>query len=124
MNWFISVLKRPIEFSGRARRKEYWYFMGISVLISVILTIIDNALGWYSVSEEIGILSGIFTLFIILPSLSVTARRLHDTGRTGWWMLLYFIPIIGFFVMLYFLVLDSENAENVYGSNPKLSAKL
>lgn len=121
MNWFISVLKRPIEFHGRARRKEYWYFFACSLLITVLLSVIDNVLGWYSESEEIGVLSGIFSLLVILPSLSVTVRRLHDTGRSGWWVLLYLIPILGFLILLYFLVLDSNSFKNKYGNSPKTS---
>lgn len=108
MNWFLSVLKRPVDFKGRARRKEYWYFFLYSLILTIILSVIDNALGWYNSAEEVGILSGVFTLLILLPSLAVTARRLHDTGRSGWWMLLYIIPIIGFLILLYFLVLDSK----------------
>lgn len=119
MNWFMSVMKRPLEFSGRARREEYWHFLGFSILFTVILSVLDGVLGLYSTSEDIGVLNGIFSLLILIPSLAVTARRLHDTDRSGWWMLLYFIPVLGFLVLLYFMVLDSDSGSNRFGNNPK-----
>lgn len=119
MNWFIEVLKKPLEFRGRARRKEYWYFFAVSVVITLVLTLIDQGLGWYNSNSAIGILSGVFSLFIILPSLSVTVRRLHDMGRTGWWVLLFFVPVAGFFIILCFLAFNGTAGANKYGDNPR-----
>ncbi|MFA0039861.1 hypothetical protein BCT81_23450 [Vibrio sp. 10N.261.52.A1] len=121
MNWFVDVIKRPVEFNGRARRREYWYFFAVSLGITLLLSLIDNVLGWYDPNSDIGLLSGIFSLLILLPGLSVTIRRLHDTNRTGWWVLLYLVPVIGFFILSIFLILDSNMECNKYGDNPKLS---
>ncbi len=121
MNWFVDVIKRPVEFYGRARRREYWYFFAVSLGITLLLSLIDNVLGWYDPNSDIGLLSGIFSLLILLPGLSVTIRRLHDTNRTGWWVLLYLVPVIGFFILSIFLILDSNMECNKYGDNPKLS---
>lgn len=113
MQWYLKVLKNYIGFQGRARRKEYWVFFLFNFLITMLLSIIEVMLGLG------GILSGIYGLFVLLPSIAVNVRRLHDIGRTGWWMLLSFIPVIGLIVLLIFAVLDSQPGENKYGPNPK-----
>ena len=113
MQWYLKVLKNYIGFQGRARRKEYWMFFLFNFLITVLLSIIEVMLGLG------GILSGIYGLFVLLPSIAVNVRRLHDIGRTGWWMLLSFIPVVGLIVLLIFAALDSQPGENKYGPNPK-----
>ena len=113
MEYFIDAFKNFSDFSGRARRKQYWMFFLIYSIIYVGLVLIDTFLNtvW---------LTTIFTIILIIPSLSITARRLHDTGRTGWWQLIYFIPAIGIIVMLIFLCQDSHE-ENAYGISPKFA---
>jgi uncharacterized membrane protein YhaH (DUF805 family) len=113
MQWYLKVLKNYIGFQGRARRKEYWMFFLFNFLITMLLSIIEVMLGLG------GILSGIYGLFVLLPSIAVNVRRLHDIGRTGWWMLLSFIPVVGLIVLLIFAALDSQPGENKYGPNPK-----
>ncbi|MGM0834836.1 MAG: DUF805 domain-containing protein [Bacillota bacterium] len=113
MQWYVKVLKNYVTFSGRARRKEYWMFALISALISLALTIVE------SVSDLSQILTGIYSLFIFLPSLAVSIRRLHDTGKSGWWFLIVLIPIVGAIILLVFMCLDSEEGMNKYGPNPK-----
>lgn len=114
MDWYLKVLKNYVGFEGRARRKEYWMFVLFNVIISIVLTIIE-------VSTEIDpFLTGLYSLFILLPSLGVTVRRLHDTGRSGWWILLSLVPFIGSIVLIVFACLDSHDGDNQYGSNPKL----
>ncbi|AIY06200.1 hypothetical protein Plano_2235 [Planococcus sp. PAMC 21323] len=93
-------------------------FILFTSIISVVLSIIEIVLG-LEIATDIGLLSTIFTLIILIPSLSVTIRRLHDIGRTGWWVLLSFIPILGWIVLFIFTLLDSEAGSNKYGSNPK-----
>jgi uncharacterized membrane protein YhaH (DUF805 family) len=118
MNWYLDVLKKYAVFSGRARRKEYWMFTLFNVIITIILAIIDSIV--FKTSEgNIGILGVIYALAVFLPSLGVTVRRLHDTGRTGWWALIGIIPILGWLVLLIFMVLDSQPGANEYGPNPK-----
>lgn len=113
MNWFVEVLKKYAVFSGRARRKEYWMFTLFASIISIVLTIVDFALFGSQV------LSLIFSVAILLPALGVAVRRLHDTSRSGWWILISLIPLIGFIVMLVFLCADGVTGQNKYGSNPK-----
>ena len=120
MNWYLEVLKKKYaQFSGRARRKEYWYFVLFNVIISIVLSVLDVVLGTYSKGGGIGLLDGIYTLAILIPAIAVTVRRLHDTGRSGWWLLIGFIPLIGGLILLFFMVLDSKPGANEYGENPK-----
>lgn len=112
MKWFIEVLKKYAVFSGRARRKEYWMYTLFVVIIAIVLAIADYALG----SQVLGL---IFNVAILLPSLGVAVRRLHDTDRTGWWILISLIPFVGTIILLVFLCSDSKPGENKYGPNPK-----
>ena len=118
MSWYLSVLQKYTVFSGRARRQEYWMFTLFSVIISFVLSIIDQQV----LKSSPGILSSLYSLAVLSPSLAVSARRLHDTGRSGWWILISLVPVIGWIVIIYFLVQDSEAGDNKYGPNPKLAA--
>jgi uncharacterized membrane protein YhaH (DUF805 family) len=114
MNWYLDVIKNKYAtFGGRARRKEYWMFFLINILVAIALAIIEAILGLP------GILGGIYALALLIPGIAVTVRRLHDTGRTGWWILIGLVPVIGFIVLLVFMVLDSQPGDNAYGPNPK-----
>ena len=119
MDWFVGALKKYAVFEGRARRREYWFFVLFAVLIHIVLNVVDRMLGLYSAANGIGILGGIFGLAILIPSLAVGARRLHDTGRSGWWLLIGLIPLIGAIVLIVFFVMDSQPGSNAYGPNPK-----
>jgi uncharacterized membrane protein YhaH (DUF805 family) len=122
MNWFLQALKKYATFSGRAQRAEYWYFVLFYTLIYIVLSIIDSTIGFFSAKFGVGLLSGLFTLSVLVPSLAVAVRRLHDTGRSAWWILIAFIPIIGGIVLLVFTVQDSTLGDNLYGPNPKSNA--
>ena len=122
MNWYLHVLKNYATFSGRARRKEYWMFFLISALISIVLTLLDILLGTYSVEYEAGLFSGLYSLLILIPSIAVVVRRLHDTDRSGWWILISLIPLIGVIVLFVFMCLDSQPGTNRFGVNPKEAA--
>ncbi|KUJ82796.1 DUF805 domain-containing protein [Microbulbifer flavimaris] len=119
MHWYLKVLKNYVNFHGRAQRREYWYFVLFNLLIALVLSTIDSMTGWYSEEYGLGFLSGAYALFVLLPSLAVTVRRLHDTGRTGWWILVSLIPVVGYLVLLAFMVFDSEPGTNRFGPNPK-----
>lgn len=119
MNFYLEVLKKYAVFSGRARRKEYWMFFLFNLIITVVLALIDGLTGTLSSQSGLGLLSGLYSLAVLIPSIAVTVRRLHDTGRSGWWILIGLIPIIGTIVLLIFMVLDSQPSENQYGPNPK-----
>ncbi|WP_049722031.1 DUF805 domain-containing protein [Gilvimarinus polysaccharolyticus] len=111
MNYFIDALKKYADFSGRARRKEYWMFILFYLIFYIAFLVVDSLLGTM-------FLTLIFSLVLLVPSISIAARRLHDTGRTGWWQLIGLIPLIGAIILLVFLVQDSH-AENAYGPSPK-----
>jgi len=123
MNWFLVAVKQKYaDFSGRARRREYWFFLLVYLLINIALLVVDNLLGWFDADSGVGVLSGIFTLALLIPSLSVAVRRLHDTDRSGWWLLIGLIPLIGGIVLLVFFVQDSQTGANRFGPNPKGAA--
>ncbi|MCB1687040.1 MAG: DUF805 domain-containing protein [Halioglobus sp.] len=122
MNWYLEVLKKYAQFSGRARRKEYWFFVLFNLLISIALAIVDSLTGTLDTETGYGLLSGIYSLAVFIPSMAVGFRRLHDTGRSAWWILIALIPLIGVIVLLVFMVQDSEEGENKYGPSPKLDA--
>ncbi len=122
MNWYLEVLKKYAVFSGRARRKEYWYFSLFNLLITIVLAVIDGMTGTLIAEANIGLLGGIYALAILIPFLAVSVRRLHDTDRSGWWLLIVLIPLIGSIVFIVFCAQDSQPGENQYGSNPKDAA--
>ncbi|MFI2811853.1 MULTISPECIES: DUF805 domain-containing protein [Microbulbifer] len=119
MNWYLAALQKYAVFRGRARRKEYWYFVLFNILISLVLGAVDSATGMFHPETGLGTVSGIYALLVLVPSIAVTVRRLHDTGRSGWWFLLALIPVLGTIVLLVFMLLDSEPGRNEYGTNPK-----
>lgn len=122
MSWCIAALKKYAVFSGRARRKEYWYFALFYLIIYIVLSFIDRATGTFNLKSHVGLLTGIFALAMVMPSLAVSVRRLHDTDRTGWWLLIGFVPLIGAIVLLVFFVLDGTPETNRFGQNPKEAA--
>ena len=119
MSWYLQALKKYAVFSGRSRRKEYWYFVLFNIIVAIVLAGIDALLGTRSSSSSIGLLSGIYGLAIIIPSLAVTVRRLHDIDRSGWWIFINLIPLIGAIVLLVFAVSEGTPGNNRYGPNPK-----
>ena len=119
MNWYLECLRKYGVFGGRARRKEYWYFVLFNIIISIVLAVIDVATGSFSAEGGIGLLGGIYVLAVLIPGVAVTVRRLHDTDHSGWWLLIPLIPIIGAIVLFVFSVQDSNAGENKYGPSPK-----
>ncbi|GHI07771.1 hypothetical protein AQI88_34235 [Streptomyces cellostaticus] len=112
MHWYVDVLKKYAVFSGRARRQEYWMFFLFNVIISIVLAIIDGAMG----SSILGI---IYSLATLLPGLGVAVRRLHDTDRSGWWILIALIPLVGAIILIVFLATEGKAEPNQHGPNPK-----
>lgn len=119
VNWYIEVLKKYAVFSGRARRKEYWFFVLFNVIASVVLSVIDGMTGTLDAEGGVGLLSGLYGLAVLVPSIAVGVRRLHDIGRSGWWLLVVLVPLLGALVLLFFAVKDSQPGSNEYGPNPK-----
>jgi uncharacterized membrane protein YhaH (DUF805 family) len=117
MDWYLKVLKAYAVFTGRARRKEYWMFILISVLVTAGLVVVDVILGLRIGNN--GLLSTLYGLAVLIPALAVAVRRLHDTNRSGWWLLLVLVPFFGSLTLLVFFVLDSSPGTNRFGPNPK-----
>ncbi|WP_299188052.1 DUF805 domain-containing protein [uncultured Campylobacter sp.] len=104
-------------FEGRASRSEYWWFTLFVVLLGIVTSIIDGILGTVT-ANGIGLISSIASLALIIPSIAVAVRRLHDTDRSGWFYLLNFIPIIGWIVLIVFFVQQGTNGRNRFGDDP------
>ena len=102
MEYFINPIKNHyVDFEGKVTRKPFWMFMLISTIISIVLTIIGGII-------QLPIIGSIFSLAILLPSLAIGARRLHDINKSGWWQLLWLIPIIGWIILIVFWATDSK----------------
>lgn len=119
MNWYLKVLKQYADFSGRARRKEYWMFFLFNMIFAFLAAIIDNVVGTASPELGYGIFYGIYALAMFIPGLAVGVRRLHDVGKSGWMLLIAFIPLIGAIWLLVLLLTDSQEGTNNWGENPK-----
>jgi uncharacterized membrane protein YhaH (DUF805 family) len=119
MDWYLGVLRQYAVFKGRARRKEYWFFILFNLIASLVLTVVDYMTGSLDPELGMGLLSGLYSLAVLIPSLAVTVRRLHDTDHTGWWLLIGLIPLLGAIVLLIFMLQDSKPGDNQYGANPK-----
>lgn len=122
MNWFLDVIKNKYAtFTGRARRQEFWMYVLVVVIIEIVLSILGGILG--SISGALGtiisVIGGLFGLAILVPTLALWMRRLHDTGKSGWWLLISLVPVVGSIVLLIFALLDSQPGDNQYGPNPK-----
>ncbi len=119
MNYYISVLKRYAVFSGRARRAEYWYFVLFNAIVGIAIQILFTVLATVAHNKNIANIAFLYTLAVLIPSFAVAVRRLHDTNRSGWWMLISLIPFIGVVALFVFMLLDSQTGSNKYGPNPK-----
>ena len=112
MNWYFEVLKKYAVFEGRARRSEYWYFFLFNIIASFLTGILDFSLGTFDEASEIGLLGTVYSLGILVPSIAVGVRRMHDVGKSGWFLL---IPIYN----LILAVTEGDVGENEYGPDPK-----
>jgi uncharacterized membrane protein YhaH (DUF805 family) len=124
MYWYMMVMNKCTLFDGRSRRKEFWIFVLLNILIIPVLFFV--AFTAFGTTEHppltevaLFIPFALFILAIIIPGLAVTVRRLHDTGKSGWMILLCLIPIIGGIILLVFTMIDSDPGPNHYGPNPK-----
>jgi uncharacterized membrane protein YhaH (DUF805 family) len=131
--WFLTALRKYAVFDGRSRRREYWYFVLVTALVTLALTLpYDLQTGGNPqlsppgpIALFLSFVYGLFVLAMFVPSLALSVRRLHDTGRSGWWVLVGLVPFFGGLVLLYFSALDSEPGDNRFGPNPKgLAANL
>jgi len=122
MAWFLLAWQRGADFSGRSRRKEYWYFQLFNAVVMIFLGLFAAAFSDQGKPATIPFgLMFVYAFVLFVPALSVTIRRLHDIGKSGWWYFIAFIPFIGGLILLVFTLLDSEPDRNEYGPNPKVS---
>lgn len=119
MHWYFRVLKNYVGFSGRARRKEYWYFMLFYVLSLVLAVVFDLFTGTFEDAIGLGWVSGAHFVATLLPALAVSVRRLHDIGRSGWWLLLEFVPLVGAAILLVLAIFNGQSGPNAFGPDPK-----
>lgn len=115
-----SVFKNYANFNGRARRSEFWFFELFTLIISAVVNLIDYLItGGADIYTFVDIIYGLFSLAILVPSLAVAWRRLHDIGKSGAYWLFIFIPLVGWIFLLAWFVKDSDLGENRFGPNPK-----
>ena len=115
----MTALRKFADFGGRARRKEYWFFVLFYAIFYIAAVVADIAIGSFDRELTIGFLSGLYSLAMIVPYLAAAVRRLHDTDRRGWWLLLVFIPILGAIFLLCLLAIDGQPGEKRFGPDPK-----
>ena len=115
VNWYLEALRKSAEFGGRSRRKEYWTFGLVNALVAGPVMIVDILLG------GTGLVTSVFLLFLVMPGLAVSVRRLHDTDHSGWCFLISFIPIVGPILLLGLMLLESDSGDNRYGPNPRVT---
>jgi len=119
MIWYIEVLKKYAVFVGRARRKEFWFFFLFNIIIYGVLLYIDFGVREIEPESDQLMLSDLYGLAIVIPYVAVSVRRLHDTGRSGWWVWITLIPLIGLIIFYFFMAQDSQEGDNLDGPNPK-----
>ena len=117
MEWFRKALYNYSDFAGRAHRTEFWFFMLFYILLVIVASFVDGMLNTVFWGGSLGLFSGLVQLVLVVPYLAVAVRRLHDTNRSGWWLLLHFVPLLGL-VLLVFYLLEGTPGSNDYGPNP------
>ena len=115
MNWYLKVMRNYLNVDGRARRTEYWMYFLVYLGILIVAGIVDAMIG-------ISLLSALVGLAHLLPSITVGVRRLHDINRSGWWLLIALVPLIGWIIAIYWAVKEGNAGSNQYGANPKIEA--
>ncbi|MBO5815262.1 MAG: DUF805 domain-containing protein [Bacteroidales bacterium] len=111
--YFVDVIRNKYaDFNGRARRSEYWYFVLFNFLISMAVGLVAGLIGfdW---------LSYIYSIALLVPGVAIGVRRLHDIGKSGWWLLISFVPLIGAIWLIILMVKEGNNGSNAYGPDPK-----
>lgn len=118
MNYYLKALRQYADFSGRARRTEYWMFVLFNLIFAIVAAVLDTLIGLANESG-IGMIYSLYSLAMFIPGLAVLVRRLHDVGKSGWMVLIGLIPLIGGIWLLVLLFTDSQPGTNQYGPNPK-----
>ena len=121
MDWMLMPFRRFADFSGRSRRKEYWMFTLLNLIVGFVLGLIGGILGGGSEGGSMmgNAIIGLYMLIVIVPSIAVTVRRFHDQDKSGWFVLLAFIPLVGSLIVLVFMCLEGTRGSNRFGDDPK-----
>jgi uncharacterized membrane protein YhaH (DUF805 family) len=119
MEYFLHVVRNYAVFTGRARRKEYWMFILFNFLFSVAAMLADYILGTGVGGSPYGIIYSLYSLALIIPGIAVGVRRLHDVGKSGWFTLIVFVPIVGAVWLIILACTEGTHGENQYGPDPK-----
>ncbi|AYA37641.1 DUF805 domain-containing protein [Hymenobacter oligotrophus] len=122
MQYFLHALKNYATFSGRARRKEYWLFTLFNLIFAVSAIVLDNLLGTALDGIGYGVVYGLYSLGMIIPGLAVAVRRLHDVNKSGWFMFIALVPLIGGIWLLVLMCTEGTRGDNPYGADPKAAA--
>lgn len=112
MNWYMKVMQEYFNVQGRARRKEYWMFFLVYLLIVMVAAVLGNLLNSPAATSVVALIH-------VVPAITVGVRRLHDIGRSGWWLLIGMVPVIGWIIALYWAVQPGDSGSNAYGPDPK-----
>jgi uncharacterized membrane protein YhaH (DUF805 family) len=134
MNSYVQVFKRAFDFTGRSRRREFWLFVLVNLVVTAVLTALDTLLGLGGVTTLTGpgyaftylapgLLGSIYNVVVLIPNIAVSIRRLHDTDRSGWWLFIALLPLIGAIVLIVFWAMEGTRGANRFGADPK-SAEL
>ncbi len=113
MYWYLAVLSKYRVFDGRSHREEYWTFVLFDLIIILVLLVLSVVVAPFRV------IFVLYRLTVVVPGIAVSIRRLHDTGRSGWWCLISLVPVVGWIVFLIYMAQDSQPGTNRYGPNPK-----
>jgi len=124
MQWYLDVLKKYAVFSGRARRKEFWMFVLFNFIAAVLAGILDNILHTTYSNQSTGIISTLYSLAVLLPGLGVAIRRMHDIGKSGWWILVSLIPVAGIIWYIVLTATEGQHGDNQYGADPKAAPEM
>ncbi len=116
VKYYVGTLKRYVDFNGRARRREFWMFFLANFVVSMGINILGSAVMNASAAQLPG---AIYSLAVLLPALSIGARRLHDTGKSGWWLLIALVPLVGAILLIVFWATEGNKGQNSYGPDPK-----
>ena len=119
MKYFLYCLQHYADFTGRARRSEYWYFVLFNFIVSILIGLSFGVIAGILDMPALVYLAYLWSLAVFIPSLAVSVRRLHDIGRSGWWLLLSLIPLVGAIILIIWHCTDSQPGANQYGPNPK-----
>ena len=119
MKYFLYCLQHYADFTGRARRSEYWYFVLFNFIVSILIGLSLGVIAGLLNVPALVYLVHLWSLAVFIPSLAVSVRRLHDIGRSGWWLLLSLIPLVGAIILIIWHCTDSQPGTNQYGPNPK-----